>query len=270
MRDVYDSGIITELTQGAIINNCISEEYGTCEVWGCVITPRCDLANDGKVSTFHYLPVIDFEYWVDKVMRQMLLRDYHSRLKEKVNNLLMSVGAGKNLLSVFDSKEVILKAARAKMKSKQYSEFEKLCGEYFDGDAISEKDYLCKKDNYVNILKDLTSNSIHGCYLIESWDNTNDFKIILLRDVRRMSIHSKEKYENWVDRGFEDEQFYRRNDVSDNEKHKGHYKIVSCIKPPFMENIMQAFSYNFTRVGIPSFEADIADKLSETIKTVLS
>ena len=58
--------------------------------------------------------------------------------------------------------------------------------------------------------------------------------------------------------------------MSDNQKHKGHYKIVSCIKSPFIENIMQAFSYNFTRVGSPSFEAGVAEKLSETIKTVLS
>lgn len=270
MRDIYDTGIITDLTQGAIINNCVSEEYDNCEVWGCVITPRCDLANEGKVSTFHYLPIIDFEYWVDKVMRQMLFKDYRNKLRDKVNTALLNAGAGKNLLSVFLNKEDILKAAQAKMKPNEYSAFEKICTEYFEGDKENEKKYRCDKGNYKTILKDLLSNSIHGCYLIESWKSPTDFKVILLRDVRRMSIQTRKKYENWDDRGFEDALFYRRNDVSDSSKHKDHYQIVSCIKPPFMENIMQSFSYNFTRVGIPSFDVDTMERLSETIKTVLS
>lgn len=270
MRDIYETGIITDLTQGSIINNCISEEYDSCEVWGCVITPRCDLANKDKVSTFHYLPVVDFEYWVDKVMRQMLSKNYRSKLKDRVNSSLSNAGAGKTLLSVFTNKEDILKAAHAKMKPKVYSEFESICKEYFDGDEKKEKEYLCEKSNYKMILKDLLANGIHGCYLIESWKDAKEFKVILLRDVRRMSIKTREKYENWENRGFEDDMFYRRNDVSDCSKHKNHYQIISCIKSPFIENIMQSFSYNFTRVGIPSFDNNTIDILSETIKTVLS
>ena len=270
MRNVYEKGIFTELTQGAIINNCISEDYNNCEVWGCVITPRCDMANDGKVSTFHYLPIIDFEYWVDKVMKDMLINDYNANLKDKINKKLEISGAGNNLVDVFNEKEVILKAGRATMKDKDYSSFEKICVQYFDGDAEEEKKYLLEDGHYKTILKNLTTNGIHGCYLIESWENHSDYKIILLRDIRRMSISTRYYYENWINRGFEDADFYKKNDVSDSLHYKNHYQILRCIKSPFIENIMQSFSYNFTRVGIPSFEDEVITSLSSIIKIVLS
>ncbi len=270
MRDVYESGLITELTQGAIINNCISEEYCNCKVWGCVITPRCDLANEGKVSTFHYLPVIDFEYWVDKVMREMLRNDYYSSLKNKINTKLENSKAGKNLLDVFERKEDILKAGEAVLNAKEYTGFKELCDEYYDGDIEAEKKYLTEEKHYKTILKDLVSNGIHGYYLIESWDSVTDYKIILLRDIRRMSVSTRDVYENWKERGFEDDGFYRRNDVSDASKQKDYYQILRCIKSPYIENIMQSFSYNFTRVGIPSFGEDCIAKLTITIKAILS
>jgi hypothetical protein len=270
MRDVYIKGFITELTQGAIINNCISEDYCDCNVWGCVITPRCDLANKGKVSTFHYLPVINFDMWVDKVMRKMLLNDYYSNLKDRINQRLEKVGAGKNLIDIFRTKEAIIKAGTAKMKTRDIQDFEKDCHNFFDNNHEAEKEYLTNDKHYKKILNDLKSNGIHGCYLIESWENADSFKIILLRDVRRMSISTRKYYEEWENRGFEDDDFYRRNDVSDASKEKAHYQIICSIKPPFIEHIMQSFSYNFTRIGIPSFDERTMDLLTSTIKTVLS
>ena len=269
MRDVYDVGIITELTQGSIINNCISEDFENCKVWGCVITPRCDLANDGKVSTFHYLPIIDFSIWVDKVLRNMLVEEHYQNLRGNINQKIENAGGGKNILDVFEQKEQILQLGSTLIK-KKYSDFEKICKCYFDKDAEAEKEYLVDEKHYSKVLKDLISNGIHGYYLIESWENVNDFKIILLRDVRRMSISTRSYYEQWQNRGLENEQFLRKNDVSDATKQTDYYCILGCIKSPFMEHIMQSFSYNFTRIGIPSFDKGITQRLSSTIKSVLS
>lgn len=270
MRDIYNTGVITELTQGSIINNCVSEDYCDCKVWGCVITPRCDLANEGKVSTFHYLPVIDFEIWVDKEIRLFLLKDYYAGLRGKINQKLERAGAGKNIMDVFGKKEQILRIGSSIINPKEMDDFEKTCRLFFEKDASAEKEYLKDEKHYKKILKDLLSNGIHGYYLIESWENADDFKIIIMRDVRRMSISTRFYYEQWQDRGKEDESFFRKNDVSDATKYTDYYRIVGCIKPPFIEHIMQSFSYNFTRIGIPSFDESISQKLTATIKTVLS
>lgn len=271
MRDVYETNLITELTQGAIINNCVSEDYCDCKVWGCVITPRCDLANEGKVSTYHYLPIIDFEFWIDKVMREMLLNDYKAGLKDKINKKLENLKAGSNLMDVFENKEDILKVGESVIKKpKEYEAFKTACSQYYDGDKEAEKEYLTEECHYKKILKDLIANGIHGYYLIESWNESSEYKVILLRDIRRMSISTRSVYENWRERGFENVYFYKRNDVSDASKQKDYYQILSCIKSPYIENIMQSFSYNFTRVGIPSFDEGIIARLSSTIKTVLS
>ena len=32
------------VTQGTIINHCIAEKY-CCDVWGVIVTPRCDIAH---------------------------------------------------------------------------------------------------------------------------------------------------------------------------------------------------------------------------------
>ncbi len=270
MRDVFETGIFTELTQGSIINNCISEDFCDCEVWGCVITPRCDLANGGKVTTFHYLPIIDFEIWVDKVMRMMLLEEYYSGLKASINQMIEKVGGGKSIMDVFVGQDQIIRVAEAKMKGKELSKFLQFFNQYFNRDTEAEKDFLLDEKHYKTVLKNLKSNDIHGYYLIESWKEPGDFKIIVLRDIRRMSISTRSYYEEWRSRGQENEEFYRKNDVSDASKHHSFYRIESCIKSPFIENIMQSFSYSFTRIGIPSFESGINAKLVSTIKAVLS
>ena len=270
MRNVYKTGIITELTQGSIINNCVSEDYGGCKVCGCVITPRCDLANKGKVSTFHYLPVIDFEVWVDTVVREMLKEEHYTNLRAKINQKLEASGAGKNIMDVFETKEQIIKLGTKKIKEKELRYFKEICRHYFDKDHDAEQDYFKDEKHYKGIIKNLISNGLHGYYLIESWESVDKFKIILLRDVRRMSISTRLCYEQWQDRGIEDDLFMRKNDVSDSSKFTDYYRIESCIKSPFMEHIMQSFSYNFTRIGIPSFDEGITPKLASIIKNVLS
>ena len=179
MRDIYKTGVLTELTQGSIINNCISEDFRDCKVWGCVITPRCDLANEGKVSTFHYLPVIDFANWVDKVFREMLREEYYANLRGKINQKLESAGAGKNVMNVFETQAQILQLANAIIKPKELPVFLTTCHQYFDRDSEAEKDYLRDERHYKKILTDLLSNGIHGYYLLESWENVDNFKIVI-------------------------------------------------------------------------------------------
>ena len=39
------------LQQGTIINGCITEYYNR-DVWGVIITPRCDIDNGGRCPQF--------------------------------------------------------------------------------------------------------------------------------------------------------------------------------------------------------------------------
>lgn len=49
--------------QGGVINGCIAENYKG-KVYGMIMAPRCDIGNEGKVSTVHYLPIVSFVDWV--------------------------------------------------------------------------------------------------------------------------------------------------------------------------------------------------------------
>ena len=46
----HDSLSNIGLTQGSVITNCVAEGYSGSKVWGVIITPKCDLAHEGKVS----------------------------------------------------------------------------------------------------------------------------------------------------------------------------------------------------------------------------
>lgn len=91
MRQIFEiKKNYSQIDQGSIITGCIAEDYPECEAWGCVITPRCDLAHKGKVSTIHYLPIINIDDWVRNEARNVLKRRWIEGLHKYLNNILNS------------------------------------------------------------------------------------------------------------------------------------------------------------------------------------
>ena len=58
IRNIYfEKPIVNRMTQGSIINGCVADAFPGEEVFGLIITPRCDVSHEGKVDSVHYLPV---------------------------------------------------------------------------------------------------------------------------------------------------------------------------------------------------------------------
>lgn len=106
------------LTQGCIINGCTSESFPKEEVFGLVITPRCDLDHEGKVATVHYVPVVPFELWFRVIARPVIKKQWKRELANKLNNEFSSAGAG-NIMDVMFSYDDLMKVFNHNSKIKK-------------------------------------------------------------------------------------------------------------------------------------------------------
>lgn len=269
MREIYDCRHQTEITQGTIINNCIAEDYPDEEVWGCIITPRCDLAHEGKVPTVHYVPIVRFSSWVRRVLKPCLEMEWRKSLKNEINQELIQCGAGQNLLDYFN-KESILKIAGEKMKRNKLVDFSVKCASYFDGNEEEEKKYLTNVSKSKYILDRLIRYEIHAYYLIESWNkDCNDYMVLLLRDIRRMKFSTAVRFPGWFTAGSEKIEYFAENDLCRPSNSDTLYGVETRILSPYIEHIMQSFSHNFTRIGVADYDSDVRDALNQIIKTTL-
>ena len=70
IRNIYfEKPIVNRMTQGSIINGCVADSFPNEEVYGLIITPRCDVCHEGKVDSVHYLPVVPFERWFEIIAK---------------------------------------------------------------------------------------------------------------------------------------------------------------------------------------------------------
>lgn len=272
-RDIYEvNPLCNPLTQGSILNNCFSESFPDCNVWGLVITPRCDLAHTGKVSTLHYLPVIQLNDWIKTVGIPSILSDYKKDLASKINSYFRESGIDFNITDKFDSEEELKKLAESHVnKNKKLKELNdtisKFCAKDFSVKNIDKKTLKKKLDT---LCHHLTANDNRNFYCLEHWAvNENPLLgniVILLREVRRIPIDVGLKFSTGFYRNSFTEEELKNYDMKSKGQPDDIFLIEANIKSPYIEHIMQAFNYNFCRIGVEdSFderEKSIANHLS--------
>ena len=80
IRNIYfEKPIVNRMTQGSIINGCVADAFPGEEVFGLIITPRCDVSHEGKVDSVHYLPVVPFERWFEVIARPIIKEIWKTR-----------------------------------------------------------------------------------------------------------------------------------------------------------------------------------------------
>lgn len=238
------------LQQGTIINGCIAEHYN-CDVWGVVITPRCDIDNGGKVSTIHYLPIVSLEDW----MKVDCISIATNKLRKRIKLLLDRYQVSENILVHIISQEdfSLLLQKFSKTDRKQAIELYEIYVR-----VIKHKDYsspsfqkLCDEE-----LKDLCNGKNNRFYLVKHWDSIDQYNVIILRDVRKISLDIALKFVNGYRNNNFSEELYFSNDIT-NTTQKLYFKTITQIISPYIEHIVQAFSHNFCRIGVKNlFDQD--------------
>lgn len=266
-RNIYEDVKIGVLTQGSILNGCIAEDFPNEEVYGFVITPRCALEHQGKVNTIHYVPIIPFHRWYKVIALPIIKERWKKELKDKINRLLEKMNLGTDVMGVGYSYEDMCLVLEEIKTKKDKQNLAKWIKSYYDKDGAAFKKYL-KEDNKIGrgYLNELKGNKISSFYLIETWDKNNDSKyfVVLLRDIRRIKKDIADKIKNGINECcLAPEDFYH-NDLFVSENKDNLFWVEAQMKSPFVEHVLQAFSHNFSQIGVEDIAQDTVEQLLES------
>lgn len=249
MRQFYKNyRMARTLTQGSIINNCLADNYNEkLDIYGLIITPRCDLAHEGKVNTIHYLPVVDFEDWLYCDGEEYLFSKWQAKIRDKFYQMCNKNEISPNLQDVSLYEKI---ANKLITDSSKRDAFLKKADTLFNSSTRHKafNDYVHKNDVQRTLLNNLIGDSLPAYYLIEDWDTARAKpKIVLLRELKRISYETGLKIS--VGMNASDMQRYY-DDLKYTSISSGLYQICAEINSPYIEHIMQKFSYNFCRIGV--------------------
>lgn len=260
-RTIYKQGPEREkrVTQGSIINHCVAEKY-SCNVYGVIVTPRCDMAHLGKVTHVHYLPVVPFEEWFKVDGVHYLWTKALEKYRVKVQNTCKAKGFPTSNLGEKQLRQLCDSITDSKEKDKFKSDIDN----YYKVHRTSPNEYKPSNDEKAKIVANLRKGDIAAFCLIEDWREENKFMVVLLRELKRLDynfaigmalgIEEKTISETW------------KNDLEYSVSKDLIYSTEAEIIPPYVELLMERFSYNFCRVGVEDMDENVEDVLKEIIK----
>ena len=252
MRSVYlNKKNYLSLEQGAIISGCVATGYKNCDVYGCVITARCDLAHSGKVSVVHYLPVVSFSDWFRVYARQILFNQWEIRNRNNINRLFKEGKKGDDVLDLnLSSKELVILAESIANKKNRDNALQCL-HEFFDNREESFTRFLNEEKTFKDFFIPLIKGDKHEFYYIEDWVNSEAAgRIILLKDIKSISYDLAIKLPGGIEEAETEKYLLMENSLATTDDNSGFYMVENQVSSPFIEHILQAFSYGFNRIGV--------------------
>lgn len=278
MRQIYNKKPkYLEITQGSIITGCIASKYNGCQVWGCVITARCDLSNK-KVGMVHYLPIVSFDDFLRKEIIGDLKEEWIKELKTNLGNRMKEKGISPSFLDRNLSHADFETLIRANFKKTK--EADKFMDDYdkyqkAPGTAIKEVVSDSKGEGKLKHEIDrLVNNENTNFHLIEDWsDNDSEdqkFKVILLREIKEITLECALSLPDGLLETDISLGFLSCNSLSVSADKSNFYYVDSEVASPYIEHILQRFSNNFIRIGVEDLpKAKVSKQLVEYSKTIL-
>jgi len=202
------------------------------------------------------------DYWF--LLKKLILKN----LKGSLNNLLSQNKLSVNLIDSFNIKEIESKFID-KINGKQKEKFKELISQYSfvnQSEDIVTKPFLKKIHSIKsftkigeNILKDLTSNNRREFYLIEDWEATGKYFVVLLREIQKISWTLGAKIANGLNYDQINEEEIDKSDIR-KTKEEFIYPLTA-VKSPFIEHIIQRFFQNFGRIGVTDHKMSLPQNL---------
>ncbi len=282
IRNIYfEKPIVNRMTQGSIINGCVADAFPGEEVFGLIITPRCDVSHEGKVDSVHYLPVVPFERWFEIIAKPKIKDIWKKSLLNKLDSKFKNAKVGKEVMSANFSYEDLISICDAKVnKENDKKDIKGLLDSYFEKNEddfdlflldAETKGIFDKKHELFKYLLRLEGNNIPPYYLLESWLDFGIDKhlVVMLRDVHRVQFSTAMRIKEGVFESEFTELDLKYNDLFLQNDPKNFFWVQAEINSPFIEHIMQAFVYNFSRIGVDDRPGKTIDYLFNSVKTTI-
>ena len=236
------------MTQGAIINYCLADNYIDSEnVYGFIITPRCDLAHEAKVTHVHYLPIVDFKDWAKQDGEEYLFNNWFRKRKEKFKDKCNKYKIPFGSFSYADYEKMANKLIVNQSKRLDFlSNADIIINPQRNSQLFLE--YSNKDETKKQLVKDLLEDRLAAFYLIEDWNGNNGMhKVILLRELKRVSLSSAQRISNGLDLS---QIIEGKDELKKTTVPNVLCQVCAQIASPFVEHIVQRFSHNFCRIGV--------------------
>lgn len=261
MRHIYKNNprINKDVTQGTIINNCVADKY-SCEIWGVIVTPRCDLAHTGKVTHVHYLPVIPFDEWYKVDGLEYLWTKALERNKKKLQAICNTKGFPTKRLN----ENQLIELCDSLPDSQDKSKLKDIIDNLYRLERSNPIEYNPNHDEKHRLISNLRKGELPSFYLIEDWRDRNNYMVILLRDLKRLEYSVAMQ----LSKGIEETSIKNqsRNDFLYSKSKELIYNSEAEIDSPYIEQLMERFSHNFCRIGVDDMNEDVENVLNSIIE----
>lgn len=260
-KSLYSKPVIGSIDQGSVFNCAYSVDYSDCEVFGIIITPRCDISNS-KVSTLHYLPIVKYSDWIELdlfyIVFDIIYKNTFNETKAKFNKHSISPEL-LNFATIEDIRRVINALDINQKDSKAITD---ICEKLYQLKSLEkpnkeQKVALLKENSKLvkGVINEIAEFKRKTFYFLEPWskDLSEPVFVVLLREIRSIS----QKYAMDLSEGcyLNGRHIERYDDVrlvsADEEIFAS---VESLVNPPFMEHLVQTFFYNFGRIGIQDYD----------------
>lgn len=253
MQRLYkeDQQLVSKVTQGAIFSNAIATKY-TDNVYGLIISARCDLEHEGNVEYVYYLPIVDMKQWYENDGKSYLLKREVERKKEKLERMCLK----HEFPFEGFSEDQLRRMGNAIENEDEKQQYLSAVTDYF---RILEKQqgnqvYEPTQERIEKLLDNLRNNDLNKVILIESWEKKRQYKVILLQDLKRVKYTDAQKFGKGL---YEKEiEHKHENDLNYSGNLSCFYEIVKEFSSPFIEFVMQRFSQVFCRIGLEDMEKE--------------
>ena len=266
---MFNQSSLQHFTQGTIFSCALAENYPLTDVYGLVITPRCDAAQD-KAPIYNYIPVIPLNEWmlIDgcDIVFQRALAHYTTTLRQPLEEL----GLSASLLRTKSYQEIISAHLEPKANTdrKWKAKIEKFIThtERIEAIKLANNGYdrlrripLLKAENKIidTLIKELAENRLTGHYLLRGMPTLRERKgdhVALLREIHHIPSIIAKQIKDGVDKEslttFEGyslrcPRFHTDDDFS---------MPVARLKSPWMEHLMQTLTLLFARIGVEDID----------------
>lgn len=280
MRNIYfEKQIVNRMTQGSIINGCVADAFPGEEVFGLIITPRCDVSHESKVDSVHYLPVVPFERWFEVIAKPKIKEIWRKMIYSQLNDLFKSAKIGDDVMGARFTYEDLLRICDEKVKKDSSKEkIKSLLNSYYSREEDDFNFYLLdgegkdeKKHELIKYLSKLEGNTIAPFYLLEAWADYGADKhlVVLLREVHRFQFSTAMHIKAGASESMLEDIDLKYNDLFIKNDPKNFFWVQAEINSPFIEHIMQSFVYNFSRIGVDDRPGYTIDYLFNSVKTTI-
>jgi hypothetical protein len=277
---MIEPSIKDEFTQGVIFTSATASEYKTCDVFGLLITARCDFAH-GKATCYNYIPIVPFEEWLKVDYLRLALKELEKDFYNTVKNIFKENEISETRLIVHELSSIVDTLFSASNNDRKMSTNRKKLTDIVDQikklNEISEtvdfslfkKKYgtskICKKT-----ISDCINNKLNGYYFLPKieYRGKDTGYVALLREINSIPKILADK----VRIGIEKPQFLELCSANPEVSGKlsfGSFDLcctIGKLKSPTIEHFMQCFSLLFSRIGVkdptPEYIAEMCEKLT--------